>query len=59
MCDQPEAGGEFGSWAQVAIALETEATLMDQPRGPQLEYRIKAINAGGASVPSNTAAVVL
>ena len=57
--EQPAAGGEFGSWAQVAIALETEATLMDQPRGPQLEYRIKAVNAGGTSVPSNTAAVVL
>jgi len=57
--EQPAAGGEFGSWAQIAIALETEATLMDQPRGPQLEYRIKAVNAGGESVPSNTAAVVL
>jgi len=57
--EQPAGGGEFGSWAQVAIALETEATLMDQPRGPQLEYRIKAVNAGGTSIPSNTVAVVL
>ena len=57
--EQPAGGGEFGSWAQVAIALETEATLTDQPRGPQLEYRVKAVNAGGESVPSNTAAVVL
>lgn len=57
--EQPAGGGEFGSWAQVGIALETETTLTDQPRGPQLEYRIKAINAGGESVPSNTAAVVL
>ncbi|MBA7646977.1 hypothetical protein ES703_54745 [subsurface metagenome] len=57
--EQPSGGGQFGSWAQVAIALETEATLMDQPRGPQLEYRIKAVNAGGESIPSNTAAVVL
>ncbi len=56
---QPEGGGEFGGWSQVGIALETEATLTDQPRGPQLEYRVKGINAGGESVPSNTAAVVL
>jgi len=57
--EQPAGGGEFGSWAQVGIALETETTLTDQPRGPQLEYRVKAVNAGGESVPSNTAAVVL
>jgi len=57
--EQPAGGGEFGSWAQVGIALETESTLMDQPRGPQLEYRVKAVNAGGESVPSNTVAVVL
>jgi len=57
--EQPAGGGEFGDWAQVAIALETEATLTNQPRGPQLEYRVKAINVGGESVPSNTAAVVL
>jgi hypothetical protein len=57
--EQPVGGGAFGSWAQVGIALETETTLIDQPRGPQLEYRVKAVNAGGESVPSNTAAVVL
>lgn len=57
--DQPAGGGEFGDWAQVAIAIETEATLINQPRGPQLEYRVKAVNAGGESTPSNTAAVVL
>jgi len=57
--EQPVGGGAFGSWAQVGIALETESTLIDQPRGPQLEYRVKAVNAGGESVPSNTAAVVL
>jgi hypothetical protein len=56
--DQPE-GGEFSEWAQVGIALESETTLMSQPRGLQLEYRVKAINTGGESTPSNTAAVVL
>jgi hypothetical protein len=57
--DQPEGGGEFGDWAQAGIALETEAALIEQPRGIQLEYRIKAVNTGGESVPSNTIAVVL
>ncbi len=57
--DQPEGGGEFGDWSQTGIALESETTLMTQPRGPQLEYRVKAINTGGESVASNTVAVVL
>ncbi len=57
--DQPEGGGEFGNWSQAGIALESECMLMTQPRGPQLEYRVKAINTGGESVPSNTAMVVL
>lgn len=56
--DQPQ-GGEFGNWSQTAIALQSEAILMNQPRGPQLEYRVKAINTGGQSPPSNTVAVVL
>jgi len=55
---QPD-GGEFGDWAQVGIALESEAILMNQPRGVQLEYRVKAINTGGESTPSNTVALVL
>jgi hypothetical protein len=57
--DQPEGGGEFGEWSQASIALESQAILMTQPRGPQLEYRVKAINTGGQSPPSNTVAVVL
>ena len=56
--DQPE-GGEFGEWSQASIALQSEAILMNQPRDLQLEYRVKAINTGGESPPSNTVAVVL
>jgi hypothetical protein len=54
---QPISGGE--SWVQVGMALDTEVTLIDQPRGLQLEYRVKAVNAGGESTPSNTVTVVL
>ena len=56
---QPQGGGDFSNWQPVGTALETEASLTGQPRGPQLEYRIKAINTGGESSPSNTIAVVL
>ena len=57
--EEPAGGGEFGDWSQVGIALETETTLTGQPRGQQLEYRVKAVNVGGESIPSNTAPVVL
>jgi len=57
--EQAEGGGEFGGWAQISVALETEIALIAQPRNQQLEYRVIAINAGGESVPSNTVAVVL
>jgi len=56
---QPQGGGEFGEWQQTGIALESETTLMNQPRGVQLEYRVKAVNTGGESTPSNTVSVVL
>ena len=29
-------------WRQAAISLETKASLKDQPRGVQLEYRVRA-----------------
>ena len=48
-----------GPWKQAGISLDKKATLKDQPRGVQLEYRIKAINKAGESGPSNTIAVVL
>jgi len=33
--------------------------LMNQPRGQQLKYRVKAVNLGGESIPPNTVALVL
>ncbi len=52
-------GQPFSDWHQVGIALSAKATLTDQPRAIQLEYRVIAVNTGGASMPSNVAAVVL
>jgi len=57
--DESEKGAAFSEWSHAAISLETKAVLKDQPRGVQLEYRVKAINKAGQSRPSNTIAVVL
>ena len=48
-----------GVWQDVATAIETELTLVDQPKGKELEYRIIAINKAGEGSPSNTVMVVL
>ena len=52
-------GASFGKWEQAGMALKTPIILTGQPRFTQLGYRIVAANAGGTSMPSNTAAVVL
>ena len=46
-------------WQDVATAILTEVTLVDQPRAKELEYRIVAVNKTGEGPPSNTVMVVL
>jgi len=48
-----------GAWENVATAVITEATLVEQPKGKELEYRIIAVNKAGEGEPSNTEMVVL
>lgn len=48
-----------GLWSEVATAVVTEATLVEQPRAVELEYRTIAVNKAGDGEPSNTAMVVL
>ena len=48
-----------GDWNDVATAILTEATLVDQPEKTELEYRVIAVNKAGDGEPSNTVAVVL
>ena len=48
-----------GEWMLVSMAIESEATLNNQERGKDWEYRIIATNKAGESIPSNTIAAVL
>ena len=48
-----------GAWEETATAVITEATLVEQPKGKELEYRIIAINKAGDGEPSNMEMVVL
>ena len=43
----------------MATAVITEATLVEQPKGKELEYHIIAINKAGDGEPSDTEMVVL
>jgi len=48
-----------GAWQEVGTAIETESTLVDQPKGKELEYRVIAVNKAGEGAPSNTIMAVL
>ena len=48
-----------GNWQDIATAIITEATLVDQPEKTELEYRVIALNKAGPSSPGNTVMVVL
>ena len=43
----------------VHMAIESEATLNNQERGKDWEYRVIATNKAGESIPSNTVSAVL
>lgn len=48
-----------GDWETVGMAIETEATLNNQERGKEWEYRVIAANKGGEGEPSNAVMAVL
>lgn len=47
------------NWTLAAISYGCRITLADPPKGIKLEYRVKASNLAGQSIPSNTAAITL
>ena len=46
-------------WEDIATAILSEITLVDQPEKTELEYRVIAVNKAGEGQPSNTVMVVL
>jgi hypothetical protein len=50
---------DFGPWNIANSALGNQINLTDQPRGVQVEYRVKAVNLAGESSSSNTVTAVL
>lgn len=48
-----------GDWVLISMAIESEATLNNQERGKDWEYRVIATNKAGEGIPSNTIAAVL
>jgi len=48
-----------GKWRDVNVAIKSKITLMEQPQGQKLEYRIVAVNRSGEGLPSNVVPVVL
>ncbi len=48
-----------GPWQHITSALDNKISLTEEPTGVRLEYRVKAVNKGGESSPTNTICVVL
>jgi len=60
---QMQSNGEgvapVGSWSHIASAINNEIALKAEPIGSRLEYRVRAVNKGGESLPTNVVSVVL
>jgi len=48
-----------GDWMLISLAMDSEATLTNQERGKDWEYRVIAVNKAGEGTPSNTVAAVV
>ncbi len=51
--------GADGGWQDVGMSVDTEATLEDQERGVEYQYRVLALNKAGDGSPSRTVQAVL
>jgi hypothetical protein len=52
-------GGKCGGGSINRISWRGACALKNEPTGSRLEYRVRAINKGGESSPTNTISVVL
>ena len=52
-----ERQNQTDNWALVTISYDCQANLPNQPKGIHLEYRVRASNLAGQSLPSNTATI--
>jgi hypothetical protein len=58
---QSNGNGEaaISPWIKIASAINNEIILKTEPLGVRMEYRVRAVNKGGQSCPSNTIVVIL
>jgi hypothetical protein len=54
-----EGGGPFGPWTLAHTTHNCGIPLTDLPADALLQYRVKAVNTDGESMPSNTISVIL
>ncbi|MHC4475720.1 MAG: hypothetical protein ACYTEL_08740 [Planctomycetota bacterium] len=59
LAGHPAGGCVFGRLPQASTTPKSQATLSSQPRGIQLEHRIKAVNTLGERPPNNTISPLL
>jgi hypothetical protein len=57
-CCQQNGEGISG-WSMIQISYRTQMSLCNQPPKVLLNYRVKAVNMAGESLPSNSVSVVL
>lgn len=56
LCREIKQGGDM---KEVGSAIISEVTLVEQPRGVELEYAVAAVNKAGAGEPSNSITITL
>jgi len=57
--EEPGPGQSYTEWREAGLALATEVSLTDQPRGLQMEYQVVGVNSAGEGKASNVVDVVL
>ncbi len=49
----------FGPWGHISSTINNEIALKNEPTSSRLEYRVRAVNKGGQSYPTNVTSVIL